>query len=479
MNLARNLLLDKTGLTLNPIQVPFVNDTHTFKALIGGERSGKSFLTAIDAVTRIPFGKLFWVVGPDYDLPRREFSYILDFLVQLGAVGSRKDVSQPQEGQWTVTTKSGQVIMTRTAADVRKLAADPVDGIIITEAAQCPFSTVLKAFGRISETHGWLTVEGTLEGESGWYAEIVREMLDDPTDNTFLGTAHIMPTWSNLAIFPGGRNDPAIKHLERVYGRVPGLFDERCGAIPAPPMGVIFRDFSHVKHVNQAITFNPGRPVYLAIDPGHGGPSAYVVLAIQTAESVREYTDPDQKQFDAIEHLNVLEGSLYLPGLTTEDAIALSRQQEWWPNVVGGVIDVEAPDERLRWTNLGKVTLAASKVYILEGERRLHTFLVQSSGDERPPLQYSAGVDPAILREYSEYKSAVSSAAKMDTSPGNSVRLRRGSDHALKALWYFLVYRYGPVKQAFLPTIARSPLIERLLQHVNLFGSKHIIRQVS
>ena len=420
--------------------------------LSGGERSGKSFVTAVDFISRMMWGKLFWIVGPDYDLPRREFGYIKDFLYQLGAISSKKDVSEPREGRQTLVTKAGQTVTTRTAADLKKLAADPVDGIIVTEASQCDFGVVFKALGRVSEPRGFVVLEGTFERSEKWYAELYEEFKEPPGSmNPMAGQSFTLPTWSNSFIFPGGRNDPEIVRLESAYSKIPGLFNERVAAIPSSPVGVIFKQFRLTRHISKDVGFRPTLPVYLGIDPADGGPSAYAILACQffprpEAQRAADFGEPEP---DPNVWCNVID-AIYVPFATVEDVLPMCAARPWWPNVAGGAIDVESPGERKRWAMLANITLSARKVPVREGENRLHTFLNYDEDDlsARPCLQLSEDVPEAVVNEFSLYRSPVSSPAEMAEKSTTASKRRMGPDHALNALWYLLYARCGPVSYA-------------------------------
>lgn len=419
------------------------------RLLSGGERSGKSFITAVDLVSRMPWGNLYWIVGPDYDLPRREFTYVKDFLFQLGAIRSETDISMPKEGRWSMVTKSGQVIMTRTSSDLKKLAADPVDGIVVTEASQCDMGVVFKALGRVSEPRGFVVLEGTFERGEIWYSSLYYEFLNPPGDDNIMGgKSYRMPTWANLHIYPGGREDPEIKLLEQTYSKIPGLFNERVGALPSHPLGLIFKEFRLTRHVSDSIQFRPNLPVYLGVDPADGGASAYAVVACQflphpDALYARDHGDPEP---DPNQLCNVID-AIYVPFSTAEDIIPLCAGREWWGNVAGGAMDVESPGERKRWALHAGVHLTARKISVHEGENRLHTFLHYDKTDlkSRPALQFSTEVPDEVIAEFNSYKSPVSSTAELAEKSPSIAKGRRGQDHALKGLWYLLYARFGPV----------------------------------
>lgn len=437
----------RLSVTLYPRQREIWLDDHLYRIIAGGERAGKSFLSAFDLVTRLPFGRRFWLVGPDYALPRIEFEYIEAFLWELGAIQSKTHINKPKEGSWQMLTKAGQMIMTRTSADVKKLAAVPVDGIILCEAGQQDYEAFLRAVGRVSETHGFVICSGTFESSHDWYAQLFRKWNVDDPDPDALGVAYKMPTWLNTFKFPGGRDDPKIKELEKLYAPIPGYFGERVGASPAPPIGVIFREFNYLNHISERAAFDKRLPVYLGVDPGHGGASAYAIAACQFVADprVQRAADFGEEIIDPIDYCRVVD-IIYIPGADFSVIKNIVREKYWFDHVAGGVIDIEAPDERKRWrTHLG-IRMTSKKVRILEGERRLHSFLHTREGDEHPHLQFSVDVAASQgLREFMQYKSSVISFYEQMERPPTSAKTRRGPEHLLKALWYLLYYRYGPV----------------------------------
>lgn len=444
----RELILERIGVELSEAQKPVVRSDARVRLTLGGERAGKSFVESVDGTSRFPWGSTYWIVGPDYDAPRAEFEYMLEHLEKLDAIRSTKHVRMPKEGSWHLATKTGQTLTTRTSADVRKLASVSVDGILMVEAGSQSFSAYLKCLGRVAQARGWLHVSGTLESSSDWYANIALVWKED--EKAREGDLFSLPTWSNTFEFPGGRNDPEILRLERLYAPVPGYFEEKCGATPAPPLGVIFRSFSFPRNVKESATFRRGVPVYLAIDPGAGGPSAYMVAACQFLPS--PYFAEDEDVVDRIDLCHVVD-VIYAPGATFEGIKPIVEQKYWYPQVAGGMIDVEDPGERKRWRKFLGIPLAAKKIPILEGERRLHSFLAWREG-YGPHLIFSPDVPDLALKEFGQYRSPADTPEDLLRSPPSSSRFRRGPDHLLKGLWYLLVGRYGYVKGGELPSVS-------------------------
>ena len=442
----RKLLIDTLEAEPYTGQWDIVKCDTRLRIAAGGERAGKSFISALDLTSRLPWGREFWIVGPDYYLPRAEFEYIQTFLWGLGAIRSKVDINTPKEGSWSLVTKSGQLVVTRTSSDVRKLAARSVSGILMVEAGQQDYSVLLKCIGRVSQERGWILASGTFESSFDWFALTFAEWQNAP--EVADGVAFSLPTWDNVYEFPGGREDPEILNLEKLYEAIPGYFMEKCGAVPAPPLGVIFRAFSFVHNVRDEVRFNENLPVYLGIDPAHGGPGAYAIAAVQFVADpgIQEALVTGTEVADPIDVAHVVD-VIYVPGAAFEDILPIVRNKAWIEHVIGGAIDVESPDERKRWRRFLGIPLVAKKVPILEGERRLQTFLHRRGG-KFPHLLFSTDCPAVALKEFVKYRSAVTEPEDLAHRPPTAAKQRRGPEHLLKALWYLLYARYGPVKPA-------------------------------
>jgi hypothetical protein len=208
--------------------------------------------------------------------------------------------------------------------------------------------------------------------------------------------------------------------------------------------------------------------VYLAIDPSDGGPAAYAVAACQFyPEGSEEYetgADSESVFGERLDYCHVFD-LIYIPGGTSEIAIAAAMGCPWWDNIAGGATDDTAPDEKKRWAMAG-VSLTSKKIPVHEGERRLHTFL-HGAGDYRPHLLLSPTLPGMAISEFHKYRSTVETSLDADNSPSRATRNRAGPNHMLNALWYLLVARYGYVKGKKRAVIVRD--------HIRrLFGGNHV-----
>ena len=246
--------------------------------------------------------------------------------------------------------------------------------------------------------------------------------------------------YENLRIFPGGRNDPEVKSLTEAYSKVPGMVEERIEGIPVIPTDRFFREFRRVIHIGHH-PFDPTRPVYIAVDPSEGV-APYCVAAVQYDESVDEGY---RREWDPIPVARII-GAIYAP-VIDETAILMAQSKEWWDNVHGGSIDVEEADSRSRWRTLGGVPLRANKWRVQEGIRRLQSFIhVELDEDGIPATRLY--IDENVLDD------ATSEIPKYKRRSEHSEKPHLAcADHFIKAIWYELLNRFGPVKSKVRPGV--------------------------
>lgn len=399
------------------------------RLVAGGERGGKSYSSAMELVRRslVPRG-LFWIVGPTYDLARPEFQYVAE---ALSAAGLLHSISWPRSGPCSIKTIWGAEITTRSADDPVKLAGVAPDGVLMCEAAQQNYETYLRLRGRIAQKRGWLWMSGTFEGSYGWYADYWNL---GQGDNDLDLRSFSLPTWSNRAVYPGGRDDPEIKRLEAAYPAE--RFMERFGAVPCPPATLVFKEFSHAKHV-KSCPFDVRLPVEVWIDPGWA--TAYAVLAVQ-------YHGDEVHVIDEV----------YVQSMTHADVIYEMKKRPWGSAVKAGVIDHAGTQHQADrsavevWREVAKVHLRSQPVSIEAGIDRLKTFL-------RDPLLKAPRIlfDPrckATVKEFSLYRYREDSEHR----PASDKPLDR-DNHALKAIGYGLIDHYGAVARSPLPKPHTQP----------------------
>jgi hypothetical protein len=410
---------ERVGYTPTAAQAAVHDDPARNKCVAGGERGGKSRLVAAEALWEMDAPEsLGWIVGPDYVQTQQEFEYIRADLEQLGALAS---CSTPDKGGWKLETLWAARVETKTSADARKIAGKAPNWILMTEAAQQTYETWLKCRGRVGETRGKVLMSGTFEGSLGWYPALWEKWQGANDDD---GRSFSVPTWSNLEIYPGGREDPEILALERTFP--PDLFSERFGAIPCRPFGMVFKEFEHAIHVRKVAVFDAEFPVSLAVDPGYAAP--YAVLAVQEVDGLVRVVDRVYERFHG-----------------TEEMIQICKTRPWWGSVSGGVIDVAARQHHDTqsahdiWMAEG-IWLKAQPVGIVDGILRMRTIL-KDPATHQTRIVFAPHLDE-VFNEFRSYRYK----KEVEMNAISEVPLDR-DNHALKALAYWLFDRYGPVER--------------------------------
>lgn len=336
------------------------------KYLGGGERAGKSYLSASYAFARYGVDVmtaphkheefLYWLIGEDYSMCRGELEYIVGFLKEMNDFDERGS-SLPKRDQSVVITKHGGRFETKTARDPRKLGVVAPRGILGCEAGVWTQETYLRAIGRLAEKRGWGLFSGSFESSYSYYAGVWMAAIDHPMPEE---AAFSLPTWSNLAIFPGGRTDPEILRLEARFPKA--RFMERFGGVPSKPSGTVFHLFSTVDHVKPR-TRNPEIPIQLWVDPGYIHP--YAILAVQIVDGIVHVLD-----------------ELFLFRHTHQQAIAATKAKPWFSQVERVVIDVasrkettDGPSGETTWERLTSLPVRAEYHLVKDQISRVTDFL--------------------------------------------------------------------------------------------------------
>jgi len=291
------------------------------RLVAGGVGAGKSYSTAME-ICRYMGTKngLGWIVGPSYDLCNPEFDYVLDVCRELGVVDESTvagGLGRPRRFK-LLDRYGGCELATRSATNPEAIAGRRPHFLAAVEAAQQPYEMLHKLMERAAQEAAPIILSGTFEGAYGWYAELWEKWQGVNDEG---GVSFSIPTWSNLAKYPGGRQDPKIAELERMWP--PDLFMERFGGIPSKPEGLVFKEFNrfeHVAHVSEL--FDPSRPVELWVDPAT---HTYSVLFVQI-----------QKDGQTVHVLD----EVYEKGILGHNIIPLVMEKSWWGHsCTTGIID--------------------------------------------------------------------------------------------------------------------------------------------
>lgn len=397
----------------------------------GGERGGKSFTASDFLNVRFFQGELYWIAGLDYETCRPEFEYCVEALKALGAVQPR-NINFPATDQCSMTLGTGAVIKTISCRNWTKIGREAPDGIVICEVAQLSYEMYKRLRNRTTEKRGWLLGTGTFEGSLGWYPELWKQ-YQLPNQS---GISFSIPTWSNLAVFPGGRDDPIIKQREKEL--TPEEFMERFGGVPCPPRGLVLPQFKSIVHV-QEVEYNDNSPVYLWIDPGWAG--AYAVEVVQIIGDDVFVVD-----------------EIYEQHLVTDQIIEMCQRKPWWKQVKGGAVDIAAKQHQAMpavvevWRDKAGLNLACQKVEINEGIERFKSFLLLDPVNGNPHFVINThcygliselgGCPNPFTGETACYRWRQNATGEtVGTTPEDK------NNHAIKAVIYGLIDRFGFVRR--------------------------------
>lgn len=362
----KQVIWNKLGYTPYPLQEPVHHSTARVMQLVGAEGGGKSYITAMENVARIPWCRLIYLVGQEYGNVEREFDYMANACLELG-ITDRNGISKPKNPPWEIRVMDCRI----TTVSVQKSGATDViakgeqpDIINLCEAGVLQSKAVFNAAWRRSwRANGLVFLSGTLHDDGDWYATLEDDLRDK--DNDYSGETFSVPAWANLSVYPGGEDDPVIETLRRTLPE-----DEFARTVAARKMtslaaifGGVFDLDIHMRHC----PFDPSLPVTLAIDPGFF-PGAYAVAVFQ-------------KHGDELWQID----EVYEHHLGSQQIIDICKERVWWPAVRELVGDVamkqhqttSGTSDQQVWKNQTDLPWTGRKIGVMDGITRHRQLLHQ------------------------------------------------------------------------------------------------------
>ena len=448
----RQMVWDAVGYRPSAEQMAIHRSAAEWLLVAGGWSGGKSYFGAQEVMPHLlmPGEWKFHLVGKTYKEPRAEFEYILAGLEKFGGemgmpgLVPKSEVSMPKDGAWRLRVahpaKGGGLVLgasldTVSAEDPLAIRAFTSDGAVLCEAAVLGVDVFEAILGRLVRTGGFLLLSGSFEGSLGWYVDYWT-MGQGPNDMGL--ESYSLPSWSNLAKFPGGRQDPEIKKLEAAMSRE--KFLEKCAAIPCPPQGAVFKDYFRSNiHIRRDVEWVPGQPVYLAVDPGTQ--FAYAVNAIQIQ-------DGQVRVFDGIYERDMVTDAII-------DLVYDPMVHPWCQDIRYGVMDLaglgrqgaQTPASET-WRAKKGLVFTGNRVPINDGIEVMKTFLRPNPITGKPRVVFSpkcAGILSefgAVVNPLDKKRHVYSWGVDHDGVPFGTVPENKWND-GIKALTYFLVDHFG------------------------------------
>lgn len=269
----KDLWFQETGYTPHPGQKVIHFDNTRNRVLSNGRRWGKSMLGAKE-LEGLAFVRNFrgepmrgWIIGPEYPDAEKEFRIIYDTFKKLGIdTVSSKFLSNTENGNMHIQTNWGFDIQCRSARHPESLVGEGLDFVLLAEAGRHRRRTFTEYVRpALSDKRGISIMSGVPEDaseQSLLYWGYYRGM-----DTTKLQwKSWRMPSWTNTAVFPGGRRDPEI--LEAEDDLTEDEFRRQYGGEFILKRGRVMKEWDDDLHMAD-IPYRRDLPLYAAVDFGY------------------------------------------------------------------------------------------------------------------------------------------------------------------------------------------------------------------
>ena len=297
-------LYEKTGYKPHREQAQFHLAKERFRIPVCGRRFGKSKMAGSDLEPKLFLRKkMFWIVGPTYDLAEKEFRVIWDDLIiglKMGRDKRIKKAYNKKQGNMWIEMPWGTRLECRSADHPENLVGEALDHVIMSEAAKHKFET-WERFIRpaLSDKRGGADFPTTPEGFN-WLHKMW-QLGQNPDFKDYKSWQ--FPSWANHVVFPGGRTDPEIIEVEKTT--TPEWFAQEYGADFASFVGKIFPEWEEKTHVKKHV-YNPDWPNYIFFDFGYTNPLAAIEVQISPRDEIFVWREHYKSFMTINEHIEFL-----------------------------------------------------------------------------------------------------------------------------------------------------------------------------
>lgn len=303
----------------SPMQQRFQDSPARHKLWAAGRRSGKSdssrelvveaMLTysQLDRLKANGRRRIFWLVGPEYSDPEKEFRVLWDTLVTRMGVPLDKPGSynDPLSGNMHLSLWGGRFqVHCQSAKYPSHLVGEALEGVIMCEAAKMKPSIWVKYIRpMLSDFDGWSRHTSTPEGKNHFYDHFL--MGQDPHQTDWYSQQS--PSWYNPHVFKTPTNDDDVKQL-LIYMREQRsknphqlaqengwiiddevlqlasdmsieMFKQEICADFTEFVGQVFLDFDPEYHVGD-LEYQRDWQTFAAVDWGFTNPSVYLLMQV-------------------------------------------------------------------------------------------------------------------------------------------------------------------------------------------------------
>jgi hypothetical protein len=308
------------------------------RVLVNGRRWGKTLVGGHESATQA-FVKNFlgeskhgWIIGPEYTDCEKEFRIVYDLFKKLDIdqVSSRF-LNNVENGSMVIKTRWGFTLECRSAKHPDSLVGEGLDFVLLAEAGRHK----RKMWGdyvrpALSDKRGWSLASGVPEGASEnslLYSLFMRGK--DPSKRSWWSIS--VPSWTNLIVFPGGRNDPEI--LEAEDDLTEDEFKRQYGAEFVDSVGRVMKEWDDDIHIGD-FEYDRKMELYAAVDYGYTNDWVWLWIQVDVWKNVyvigehrfqlRDTEDIARREFKEHPLLSKLQ-MIYGPPAEPDDNNVLSR----------------------------------------------------------------------------------------------------------------------------------------------------------
>lgn len=279
----KDLWFQQTDYAPHPGQRIVHYDNTRNRVLCNGRRWGKSMFGGKEieamAFVRNWRGEPMrgWIIGPNYTDAEKEFRVVYDTFKKLGIdTVSSKFLKNTENGNMHIATNWGFDLECRSANHPESLVGEGLDFVLLAEAGRHTRKTFTEYVRpALSDKRGISMMSGVPEDANDQnllYWAYYRGQ--DPSKLQWRSWR--MPSWTNTAVFPGGRNDPEI--LEAADDLTEDEFRRQYGGEFIMKRGRVMKEWDDEIHVGK-YPYRYDLPLYAAVDFGYT--NDWVLLYIQ------------------------------------------------------------------------------------------------------------------------------------------------------------------------------------------------------
>jgi hypothetical protein len=302
----RGALYSRVGYVPHKEQLLYHNSKARFRIPVCGRRFGKSTMAGHDLEPKLLLPKkMYWIVGPTYDLGEKEFRVIWDSFIIKMQMGKDKRIRKAynkKQGNMFIEFPWQTRLEVRSADHPENLVGEALDHVIMSEAAKHNLET-WERFIRpaLTDKRGGGDFPTTPEGFN--WLHTLWQLGQNPNYPDFESWS--FPSWANTVVYPDGIEDDEIKLVKSTA--VPEWFAQEYGADFASFVGKIFPEWDEREHVT-SVEFNPNWPNYIAFDWGYTNPLAAIEFQISPRDEIFIWRE-HYKSFTTIsDHIDILKG---------------------------------------------------------------------------------------------------------------------------------------------------------------------------